>query len=120
VSKYENNTLNNFKVTILWTILNRKPRSRTDLLQTLNNLDNDDIKSTLKLKSDISAKDWIVNKELGLTESFSNPFYAYKQQKISLFSINDYYNRNADKVKGRIMRKEIQMINTFVNLIGGD
>lgn len=108
-SKYESFTKGNFIILILYTMFHKKLSSKIELMKVLNELKKEDITKALKLKTDILSYHYLIDQDniiLGNT-NFNNPYDSYKKKEISLFSVAEYYNKYPDKVKGRIMKKDV-------------
>lgn len=107
-SKYESFTKGNFIIVVLHTMFYNKLPSKIELLKLLNELNKDDVNKTFHLKSDIQSYWYLMNQDAGVMKELSiSPYEAYKLKKISAFSVAEYYSNNPDKIRGRIMKKEV-------------
>ena len=110
-SKYEGLTLSNFQLTVIYTTWKSNPKSITDLLTTLNDKD---IKQEIrKFKSDLLSKDYLIKEDSLL--NFQNFYFAYKQDRVTVFGINDYYNRHPEEIKGRIMTRDLKRVRILLD-----
>jgi len=116
--KYQSQILQNYKFICIYAAFKYNPKNRIDMLNILNNLTNDEIKNALKIKNDILQKDWIYNEDIKIIkQEKKSPYLLYKEDKISFITIYHYYKKYPEKIKGRIMKREIDKINILGMLI---
>jgi len=119
-SKLESQTLNNFKIILLYVMYNDMPSSKIEFMKRLNSLDKKDIVNTGRLRSDLLSFKFIIDKDVKTMETLTiTPYRAYKSNLIHYFSIARYYDKNPTEINGRIMKKDIenaQVLVSFFNI----
>ena len=107
-SKYEGYTKGNFIIVVLHTMLYNKLPSKIELLKSLNRLKKADVNKAMTLKSDILSYQYLINQDNDIIENLDvSPYEAYKNKKISIFGVAEYYKEYPNKIRGRIMKKDI-------------
>ena len=113
---FESYSDSNFKLTVIWMNFKYNPTSIVNLLEMLNVLDKDKKMEVKKLKSDIQARDYLLNKDI--ESNWKDPYKAYKNNDMSVFGLNHYYlvnSHNSHGIKGRLMKRELSKVKTFLS-----
>jgi len=114
-SKFESQTIGNFSIVVLYSMFNKRPTSNIEFMKILNKYNKADILEALSLKTDLKSYRYLREKDKNYMAQYNeSPYNLFKENKISLFSVNDYYNNNPGKIQGRIMSKDIKDINVLV------
>ena len=117
-AKYEQYTQSNFILICLYAMFLDKPKSKPELYRVLNNYTKEDIAMIMHFKSILGTKDFnLGNDEVAMKETNTNPYQAYKKQKISLYYVDKYYKENPKEIQGRIMTKELTNISVLLSFI---
>jgi len=118
--KLENLTLENFRYILLFLLYKKKPINPIKLYEALDEVNENEVKSAMKLKREFETSTYLIEEGKKLhTDTATVPFILYKKGSVSLFYVDYYYNLNPDKIKGRIMSKNLKDIKTVVNFFKG-
>ena len=117
--KYKHFTKQNFAYIVIHTAFKRNITSPLEMFKILNELKKLDISKALILKSESKSYDFIIDKDSNTIKTRNIDVYkAYKKNIISPFYLAEFYEQNKDKIKGRIMEKEIKnakVLTSFFN-----
>jgi len=115
-SKYENSTLSNFSIIVLNSMLREKPTSIIDFMKRLNLYNKKQRTELLQLKTELQSYRFLLEKDSSYLNQYSEPPYKlFKEKKISIFGVNDYYVNHPEEVTGRIMTKDIKDIEVLIS-----
>jgi len=116
--KYSSYVLSEFKLLVIYVMFLKRPSSRVHFLQILSKLSKKEIVSLMQIHTDLLSKDFIVNKDMNTLETLSIDAYeAYKLKKIHLFGLYESYKKEPFEIKGRIMKKDMENILSFMGYI---
>lgn len=116
--KYQNYTLSNFKILVIYNMRKHNFSSKIHFLKKLNSLNKKDIMEFRKFKSDILGFNYIKNKDKNTLSTISlNPYEAYQQGLIHILTLGilDFDDSNLGIIGSRVV-KNARVLTSFFNL----
>ena len=115
--KYEGKTIQDFKLIVLWTIFRKNPKNKVDLLCIMNDMSESDIKDVMKFKRILESYEWQKNEDLKIIK---DPMTQYRRDEITFLGLYYYYKKHPEKIKGRILKRELKNIETLLKILGAE
>ena len=112
--RFENFTLDNFKALLVYIMYKYSPSSKTDFICQINLSDKDIQMESLKFRNKMINTQNTLRHDLSIIKTIDSSQYnnihdLYKDGRISVISLYSYYKLNPDKIKGRILKKDLKI-----------
>jgi len=116
-NKFQNYTLSNFKILIIYEMWKNMPSSKISFLKILNSLKEEDIMEFRKFKGDIESYHYIFKKDTDTLKTIDiEPYEAYKKKLIhplTLGSLN--ISKNSVGIIGKKDVSKSKVLRSFFN-----
>ena len=116
--KYQNYTLGNFKILVIYNMWKHNFSSKIHFLKKLNSLNKKDILEFRQFKSDVLSFKYILEKDKNALETISlNPYEAYQQNLIHILTLGVLEFDDSDLgIIGKRVVKNARVLVSFFNL----
>ena len=114
--KYQDYTLSNFKILVIYTMWRYFPSSKIQFLKILNSFNKQNILEFRKFKQDVISFGYILEKDKKTLETLSiNIYEAYKRDLINIFTLGYIGSSEQLGIIGNRELQKAQMLVKFFN-----
>ena len=123
--KFATHTLDNFKAFLIYALFFKKPTSKIDLIEILNNMNSKDILKALKFKNTIVNYDVVKSYDEKILSKYQDRectdiWDMYAQKRITIIGLYEFCkNKSQKELKGKLLKKEIQDFERILMFFNG-